>query len=72
LVYGVPLVEGMVVAIAVFAHDFVFLMVQSMMSDEQFLLPLFTRTIPAAVYSGLIGIPVIRMAELLGILRQED
>jgi rod shape-determining protein MreD len=72
LVYGVPLVEGVVVAIAVFAHDFVFLMVQSMLSDEQFLLPLFTRTIPAAVYSGLIGIPVIRLAELLGILRQED
>ena len=72
LVYGVPLVEGLVVAIAVFAHDFVFLLVQSTLSDEPFLLPLFTRTIPAAVYSGLVGIPVIRLAELLGILRQED
>ncbi len=72
MVYWVPLVEGLVLAIAVFGHDFFFLLVQSTLSDEQFLLPLFTRTIPAAVYSGLVGIPVIRMAELLGILRQED
>lgn len=72
LVYGVPLVEGLVVGIAVFSHDFFFLLVQSMLSDEQFLLPLFTRTIPAAFYSGLVGIPVIRLAELMGILQQED
>jgi rod shape-determining protein MreD len=72
LVYGVPLVEGLVVATSVFAHDFFFLLVQSNLSDEQFLLPLLTRTVPGAIYSGLVGIPVIRMAELLGILRQED
>ena len=72
LVYGVPLVEGVVVAVAVFSHDFFFLLVQSMLSDEQFLLPLFTRTIPAAIYSGLVGIPVIRLAEFMGILQQED
>ncbi len=72
LVYGVPLVEGMVVGISVFVHDFLYLMVQSNLSDEQFLLPLLARTIPAAVYSGLVGIPVIRMAELVGILQQEE
>ena len=72
LVYGVPLVEAAVVALAVFAHDLLFLLVQSNMADEQFLLPLLTRTLPAAVYSGLVGIPVIRMAEYLGILQQED
>ncbi len=72
LVYGVPLVEGLVVAVSVFAHDFVFLLVQSNLADEQFLMPLILRTIPVAVYSGLVGIPVIRLAELLGILQQED
>jgi len=72
LVYGVPLVEGMVVAISVFAHDFIFLLVQSNLADEQFLWPLITRTIPAALYSGLMGIPVMRLAEFLGILQQED
>ncbi len=72
LVYGVPLVEGLVVAVSVFAHDFVFLLVQSNLADEQFMMPLVLRTIPVAVYSGLVGIPVIRLAELLGILQQED
>jgi len=72
LVYGVPLVEGSVVAISVFVHDFLFLLVQSNLSDEQFLLPLLTRTIPAAFYSGLVGIAVMRLAELMGILQQEE
>lgn len=72
LVYGVPLVEGAVVALAVFVHDFLFLLVQSNLADEQFLMPLVTRTVSVAVYSGLVGIPVIRLAEMLGILRQED
>jgi len=72
LVYGVPLVEGTVVAVSVFVHDFLFLAVQSSFADEQFLMPLLTHTIPVAIYSGLMGILVIRLAEILGILRQED
>lgn len=72
LVYGVPLVEGTVVFLSVLAHDFVFLLVESRLTDEAFLVPLFTRTLPVAVYSGLVGIPLLRLADLLGILRQED
>ncbi len=72
LMYGVPLVEGVVVALAVVGHDFLYLLGQSSLTDEQFLLPLLTRTIPVAVYSGLVGVPVIRLMELLGVLRQED
>lgn len=72
LVYGVPVVEGTLVALAVIAHDFVFLLVQSRMTDDAFLLPLVTQTVPVALYSGLVGIPMIRFAEFLGILRQED
>lgn len=72
LAYGVPLVEGAVVALAVVVHDFLFLLVQSNLADERFLLPLLTGTVPVALYSGLAAIPLIRLAENLGILRQED
>jgi len=72
LVHGMPLVEGTVVAIAVVVHDLVFLLIQSNFSDASSFLSLFTRTLPAAVYSGLAGIPLLRLAELLGILRQDD
>jgi len=72
LIYGVPLVEGVVVALAVLFHDFLFLLGQSSLSDEQFLMPLLTRTVPVALYSGLVGIAIIRLMEILGVLRQED
>jgi rod shape-determining protein MreD len=72
LVYGVPLVEGTVVFISVVAHDFIFLLVESKLTDEGFLLPFFTQTLPVALYTGIIGIPLLRLADLLGILRQED
>jgi len=72
LVHGMPLVEATVVSISVVAHDLVFLMIQSSLTADSNFLSLFTRTLPAAVYSGLVGIPLLRLAEFLGILRQED
>ncbi len=72
LVHGMPLVEATVVAITVVTHDLVFLMIQSNLTAESNFLSLFTRTLPIAVYSGLVGIPLLRLAEFLGILRQED
>ncbi len=72
LVHGMPLVEATVVALSVVAHDLAFLVIQSNLTPEGSFLSLFTRTIPAAVYSGLLGIPLLRLAEYLGILRQED
>jgi rod shape-determining protein MreD len=72
LVYGMPLVEATVVAISVVAHDVVFLMIQSNLTSDGHFLSLFTRTLPSALYSGLVGIPLLRLAEFLGILRQED
>ncbi len=72
LVYGMPLVEATVVAIAVVAHDLVFLMIQSNLTGDGHFLSLFTRTLPAALYSGLAGIPLLRLAEFMGLLRQED
>jgi len=72
LVHGMPLVEATVVGVSVVAHDLVFLVIQSNLSDEASFLSLFTRTLPCAFYSGLLGIPLLRVADYLGILRQED
>ncbi len=72
LIHGMPLVEATVIAIAVVAHDLVFLVIQSSLTTESHLLSIFTRTLPAAIYSGLVGIPLLRVADYLGILRQED
>lgn len=72
LVHGMPLVEATVIAIAVVAHDLVFLVIQSSLSTHGDILSLFTRSLPSAVYSGLVGIPLLRVADYLGVLRQED
>ena len=72
LVYGMPVVEVLLLVLAVVAHDIVFLLVQSRLSDDAFLIPLLTRTLPTAIYTGLVGVPVIRLAEFFGILRRED
>ncbi len=49
-----------------------FLLVQSRMESDAFLLPLFTQALPTAVYTALVGVPLIRLADFLGILRRED
>lgn len=72
LVYGLPVVEFLVLVLAVVAHDIVFLLVQSRLSDDAFLTPLFMRTLPTALYTGLAGVPVIRLADFFGILGRED
>lgn len=72
LIHGMPLVEGTVVAVSVAAHDLVFLVIQSNLSDEASVLSLLTRTLPTALYSGLVGMPLLRIADFWGILRRED
>ncbi|MEN8007035.1 MAG: rod shape-determining protein MreD [Candidatus Krumholzibacteriota bacterium] len=72
LIHGMPLVEATVIAIAVVAHDLVFLVIQASMFADGDFLSLFTRTLPSAVYTGLVGIPLLRVADYLGLLRQED
>ena len=72
LVYGLPVVEGLVLVVAVVAHDVVFLLVQSRLTDDAFLAPLLARTLPTALYTGLVGVPVVRIAEFVGILGRED
>ncbi len=72
LAYGLPVVEGLVVLLAVLAHDILFLLVQSRLSDDAFLMPLITQSLPVAVYSGVVGMAVIRFAALLGVFARED
>lgn len=72
LVHGMPLVEATVVALSVVAHDVVFLIIRSSLSEGGDFISLFTRTLPVALYSGLAGILLLRIADYLGLLRQED
>jgi rod shape-determining protein MreD len=72
LVYGMPVVEGLVVLLAVLVHDTVFLLFQSRLSDDAFLMPLVTQSLPVAVYSGVVGMAVIRLASAFGLFAGED
>jgi len=72
LVHGMPIVEGVVVALAVILHDLVFLLVQSRLTDDGFLRPFLTQSLPVAIYSGLAGVLIIRLADLMGILGEEE
>lgn len=72
LVHGVVAVDAVMIVLAVLLHDFVFLLVQSNLTQERFLVPLLTQSLPVAVYSALVGVPLLRLAELLGVLRPED
>lgn len=72
LLYGIPVVEGVVVVLAVLAHDTLYELVRTRMSSEAFLPAFVFKVLPVALYSGVVGIPVLRVAELMGILRRED
>lgn len=72
LVHGVIVVDAVMIVLAVLLHDFVFLLVQSNLTQERFLVPLLTQSLPSAAYSALVGVPLLRLAELVGVLRPED
>ena len=72
LVYGLALVEGSLLVAASLGHDTLYLLVQSRQRSEVFLGPWFTGALPTALYTAVVGVPLIRLADLLGILRQED
>lgn len=72
LVYGMPVVEAMMIALVVFAHHTFYLLVQSRLNSDNFLQPLVTLVVPGALYSGLVGVPLLRLADLMGLLRRPD
>lgn len=72
LVYGMPVVEGAVLLVSSLGHDTLFLLVQSRLQSDAFLGPLITQALPTAIYTALVGIPVIRLADMVGVLRREE
>ncbi|MBU8870509.1 MAG: rod shape-determining protein MreD [Gemmatimonadales bacterium] len=72
LVYGMPVVEFFMLVLAVLAHDLVFLLIQARFGPESFLGTFFLRSAPVALYTGIVGLPILRLVEFLGILRPED
>lgn len=72
LMYGVPMVEMSLILVASLGHDTVFLLVQSRQQSEAFLGPWLFEAVPTAFYTALVGWPLVRLADLLGILRRED
>ena len=72
LVHGVVVVDAVMIVLAVLLHDFVYLLVQSNLTQDRFLVPLLTQSLPVAAYSALVGVPLLRLAEVLGVLRPED
>lgn len=72
LVIGLPLVEGSLVAATALGHDVLYLIGQSWLSEGAFFRPLFTVVVPSALYTGLVSVPLIRMADFLRLLRREE
>ncbi len=72
LVYGMPVVEGGLVVVAVLAHELLVLIGRGFMAGEDPVGAFFLRAIPGAVYTALVGMPLIRLADRLGVLGDED
>ncbi len=72
LVPGLWLVEGVTVAVAALLHDGVYLAVESWSLRTAFFRPLFLEILPSALYTGLVAVPLLRIADLLGMMRRDD
>ena len=72
LIYGMPVVEFAVLVLAVLAHDLVFLLVQDRFGAGSSLAAYFLQSAPVALYTGVVGLPVLRLVEFMGLLRPED
>lgn len=72
LVYGMVLVEGVLLLVAGIGHDTLLLIVQGRQQGEFFVGPWLATVLPTALYTAVVGVPLIRLADLVGIVRQED
>jgi rod shape-determining protein MreD len=72
IVYGMPVVEGVVVALSALSHDTLYMLVESGLSADTFLQDWLLEAVPVALYSGVVGIPLLRLADFLGILRPAE
>ena len=72
LVYGLLPLEGALVLVSALAHDTLFMIIQSRQQSDVFLSSWFTEALPTAFYTAIVGVPLIRLADLIGILRREE
>ena len=72
MVPGMILVEFLTVAAAALAHDTLYLVVQAWSLRTAFVAPFFLEVLPSAVYTGLVAVPMIRLAETFGVIRRDD
>jgi rod shape-determining protein MreD len=72
LVVGLPVVEGSLVALMALGHDVLYLLGQSWFSGGAFFRPMITVVVPSALYTGLVAVPLFRLADGLGLLRREE
>ena len=72
MVPGMVLLDGLTVAAAVLLHDTVYALVASLSLGAPFVRPFFLEIVPSALYSGLVAIPLIRIAAWSGMIRHDD
>ena len=72
LVIGLPLVEGSVVTLMALGHDLLYLIGESWLSGGALFRPFFTEVVPSALYTGLVSVPLLRLADMLRLLRRDD
>ena len=72
LVLGLPLVEGGLVFLLALGHDGLRLMIAALYGHGPLVRTLFTEALPSALYTAVVAIPLIRLADILGVLRPED
>lgn len=72
LVYGLLPVEGALFFLSSLGHDTFFMLIQSRQQSEVFIGSWFADALPTALYTTLIGVPLVRLADLAGMLRRED
>jgi rod shape-determining protein MreD len=72
LLFGLPVVEASLVAVAVLAHDALYLLVESRFGFAAFFRPFLLHALPSALYSGLAGLPLLRLAARLGVLGRDE
>jgi len=72
LLYGHPIAEGALVALASLVHQTIYLAGESGFGLGSFLRPFLLQALPGALFTGLLGVPLLRLAARLRILDSEE
>jgi len=69
---SMPLVQAAVVVLAALLHDTLYLAVESGFGGAAFFGSFVRHALPAALYSGLVGVPLLLLAARAGVLGRDD